>query len=197
MKNKSIFKKVYLLSLIPLLSIAIYLISIAFCSDAILYFKEYGFQPEVYLALFLFLAMAVLWSYCGSRFSRAKVSIGLSVLIANAIPILTTAVFFVLYIMNEFNPSENLFAAAQLIGGLGTGTFGILGEIVFAFAHTISALLQVAISFAACIIFFMLGYAVGGPVARKDKQEIIKKMEQERLRKDQKKNTAKTNAKKK
>ena len=50
MKNKSTFKKVYLLSLVPLLSIGLYLVSMVFCSDAILYFAEYGFTSEVYLA---------------------------------------------------------------------------------------------------------------------------------------------------
>ena len=42
----------------------------------------------------------------------------------------------------------------------------------------------------------MLGYAVGGPVARKDKSEVIKELEEERLRKEKKK-TAKANAKNK
>lgn len=186
MKNNFVFKKVYLLSLVPLLSIALYLVSIVFCSDAILYFVEYGFQAEVYLAIGIFLSMAVLWSYCGFLFSRSKVSIGASVLIANAIPILTTAIFLVLYVAYKFNASEDLFAIAQVIGGLGTGTFGILSEIIFMIFSNTSVLLQVAISFAACIIFFMLGYAVGGPVARRDKKEIIEKMEKERLRKEQK-----------
>ncbi len=191
MKNNFTFKKVYLLSLVPLLSIALYLVSIAFCSDAIMYFVEYGFQPEVYLALGIFLSMAVLWAFCGFLFSRSKVSIGASVLIGNAVPILTTGIFLILYVVYKFNASEDLFAIAQVIGGLGTGTFGILSEIIFMIFSNTSVLLQVAISFAACIIFFMLGYAVGGPVARKDKKEIIEKMEQERLRKEQKKNAAK------
>ena len=56
--------------------------------------------------------------------------------------------------------------------------------------------LQIFISFAACVIVFMLGYAVGGPVARKDKSAVIKELEEERLRKEQKK-AKKANAKNK
>ena len=195
MKNKFEFKKVYLLSLIPVLSIALYLVSIVFCSDAILYFADYGFQPEVYLALGIFFGMAVLWAYCGFRFSRAKVSIVTSVLVGNAIPILTTGIFLVLYVVYKANASEDILAIAELIGGLGTGTFGILGEIIFMIFSKTSTLLQVAIAFSACMISFLLGYVIGGPVARKDKKAIIEKMEKERLLKEQKKNAAKTKKK--
>jgi len=188
MKNNFTFKKVYLLSLVHLVSIALYLVSIAFCSDAIMYFAEYGFTGEIYLALAIFISTAVLWAYCGFLFSRARVSIGKSVLIGNAIPITAIAIFFILYVIYKFNASEQLFAVAELIGGLGTGAFGILSEIVFMIFSNTSALLQVAISFAACIIVFMLGYVIGGPVERKDKKEIVEKMERERLRKEQKKN---------
>ena len=176
MKNKSAFKKVYLLSLIPLFSIALYLISIVFCSDAILYFVEYGFTAEVYLALGIFLSVAALWVYCGFRFSKEKVAFGPSVLIANALPILTTGIFVVLYVIYKINGSEDLFAIAELIGGLGVGTFGILGEIIFMIFST-SVLFQISISFAVYVILFMFGYAIGGPIARKEKQRT-EKMEQ-------------------
>ena len=196
MKNKFTFKKIYLLALLPLLSIGLYLISIAFCSDAITYFVEYGFTAEIYLALAIFLSMTALWGYCGFKFSRSKTPIGISVLIANAIPILTTGIFLILYIIYKFNGSETLLNVAGLIGGLGTGTFGILGEVIFMIFANTSTLLQVAISFAACIIVFMLGYAVGGPIARKDKTKVIEELEKDRLRKEQKK-AMKANAKKK
>ena len=179
MKNKSVFKKVYLLSLIPLLSIALYLVSLVFCSDAILYFVEYGFTAEVYLALGIFLSMVAFWAYCGFLFSRSKVALGRSVLIANALPILATGIFFVLYVVYKINGSEDLFAIAELIGGLGNGAFGILGEIIF-MIFNISVLFQVFISFGVCMVVFMLGYAIGGPIARKDKQAMIEKMEQEK-----------------
>lgn len=195
MKNQFTFKKVYLLSLVPLLSSALYLVSIAFCSDAIMYFPEYGFTPQVYLALGILLSVTALWAYCGFLFSRSKVAIGVSVLIANAIPILTTGIFLVLYFIYKANASEELLAIAELIGGLGTGAFGILSEIIFMIFSKTSVLLQVSISFAACVIVFMLGYAVGGPVERKDKKAIIEEMERDRKRKEQKK-TSKANAKK-
>ena len=195
MKNKFTFKKIYLLSLVPLISIALYLISIVFCSDAITYFSEYGFTAEVYLAIGIFLAVSALWVYCGFRFSRAKIAIVPSVLIANAIQILTTGIFFILYIVYKFNASEDLFAVAELIGGLGNGAFGILSEFVF-IIFSISTLLQVAISFAANIVLFMFGYAIGGPVARRDKQAMIEQLEKEKQRKEEKKNK-KASAKKK
>ena len=78
MKNKPTFKKVYLLSLVPLLSIGLYLVSMAFCSDAILYFAEYGFTSEVYLALGILLAMIAIWAYSGFLFSRSKTKIGVA-----------------------------------------------------------------------------------------------------------------------
>ncbi len=198
MKNKFTFKKVYLLSFVPLLSTLLYLVSIVFCSDAILYFVEYGFTAEIYLALGIFFFMAALWGYCGFRFSRSKTPIGLSILIGNAIPILTTGIFFILYILNKLIGSEALLDIAGLIGGLGTGAFGILGEIIFMIFSQTSTLLQIFISFAACVIVFMLGYAVGGPIARKekDKTAIAAELEEERRRKERKKNAVKTNAKK-
>lgn len=173
MKKQSVFKKVSLLSLVPLLSIALYLVSMVFCSDAILYFPEYGFTSEIYLALGILLGSIALWAYCGALFSRAKVKIAYSVLIANAIPILATAVFFVLYIVYQTNGSEKIFELAQLIGCLGNGAFGIVSEVVY-MLFSVSVLLQVFISFAVCVIVFMLGYAIGGPIEakRKDKEKI-------------------------
>jgi len=192
MKNKFTFKKVYLLSLVHLVSIALYLVSMIFCSDAILYFPEYGFTPAVYLALGILLATIALWAYCGFLFSRSKTGIGVSVLIANAIPILTTAIFLVLYVVYKATASESLFAAAELIGCLGCGSFGILSE-VFYMLFQVSPLMQVFISFAACILVFMMGYAVGGPVEAKtkDKDKIRAELEADRKRREAKKSTAK------
>ena len=188
MKNKFTFKKVYLLSLVPLISTALYLVSMAFCSDAILYFPEYGFTPAVYLALAILLAATALWAYCGFLFSRSKTKIGISVLIANIIPILTTLVFFILYIVYKSNASESLFAVAQLIGCLGTGAFGILSEIAY-MIFRVSVVMQIFISFAACILIFMMGYAIGGPIEgkKKDKEKIAAELERDRRKKAEKK----------
>ena len=188
MKNKFTFKKVYLLSLVPLISTALYLVSMAFCSDAILYFPEYGFTPAVYLALAILLAATALWAYCGFLFSRSKTKIGISVLMANIIPILTTLVFFILYIVYKSNASESLFAVAQLIGCLGTGAFGILSEIAY-MIFRVSVVMQIFISFAACILIFMMGYAIGGPIEgkKKDKEKIAAELERDRRKKAEKK----------
>ena len=172
-------KDVIIIAAALIMALALYLVSLVFCSDAILYFVEYGFTAEVYLALGIFLSMVAFWAYCGFLFSRSKVALGRSVLIANALPILATGVFFVLYVVYKINGSEDLFAIAELIGGLGNGTFGILGEIIF-MIFNISVLFQVFISFGVCMVVFMLGYAIGGPIARKDKQAMIEKMEQEK-----------------
>ncbi len=189
MKNKFTFKKVYLLSLVPILSIGLYLVSMVFCSDAILYFAEYGFTPEVYLALGILIATIALWAYCGFLFSRSKTSIGISTLIANAIPILATAVFFILYIVYKINGSEKLLEIAQMIGYLGNGAFGIVSEIVYMLFSNTSGMMQVFISFACCVLVFMMGYAIGGPIEAKtkDKEKIAAELEAEKQRKQNKK----------
>ncbi|MBQ3489893.1 MAG: hypothetical protein IJA86_04820 [Clostridia bacterium] len=185
-KNKFTFKKVYLLSLVPILFVLLYLVHLIFFSEALWYFVEYGFTSEIYMALGLFLAMAVLWTFCGFWFARSKVAFGPAVLIANAIPILSTAVFLVLYIIYKSNGSEELLSFAELIGGLGIGTFGIISELIFSIFE-ISILFQIFIGFAVCVVLFMLGYAIGGPITRKkkDKETILTELEQERLRREQ------------
>lgn len=188
MKNKFIFKKAYLLSLVPLVSIGLYLVSMIFCSDAILYFTEYGFTPAIYLALGILVANTALWAYCGFLFQRSKTNIGISVLIFNAIPILTTVAFFVLYIVYKNTASEGLYELAQLIGCLGTGAFGIISEISYMLFAT-SVFMQVFISFAACILVFMMGYAIGGPIEakKKDKEKIAAELEKDKQRRQSKK----------
>ena len=188
MKNKFIFKKAYLLSLVPLVSIGLYLVSMIFCSDAILYFTEYGFTPAIYLALGILVANTALWAYCGFLFQRSKTNIGISVLIFNAIPILTTVAFFVLYIVYKNTASEGLYELAQLIGCLGTGAFGIISEISYMLFAT-SVFMQVFISFAACILVFMMGYAIGGPIEakKKDKEKIAAELEKDKQRRQAKK----------
>ena len=188
MKNKFTFKKAYLLSLVPLVFTGLYLISMIFCSDAILYFTEYGFTPAVYLALAILIGTIALWAYCGVLFSRSKTKIGVSVLIANVIPILTTAIFLVMYAVYKYNGSEDLFVMAQLIGCLGTGSFGILSEVAY-MIFSVSVVMQVFISFTACILVFMMGYAIGGPVEgkKKDKEKIAAELERERQKKAEKK----------
>ena len=188
MKNKFNFKKAYLLSLVPLVSIGLYLVSMVFCSDAILYFAEYGFTSEIYLALGILIANIALWAYCGFLFRRSETKIGISTLVFNAIPILTTLIFFVLYIVYKINASEELYAIAQLIGCLGTGAFGILSEISY-MLFSISVVMQVFISFAACILVFMMGYAIGGPIEakKKDKDRIAAELERDRQKRAEKK----------
>ena len=188
MKNKFIFKKAYLLSLVPLVSIGLYLVSMIFCSDAILYFAEYGFTPAIYLALGILIANTALWAYCGFLFQRSKTNIGISVLIFNAIPILTTAVFLILYIVYKIGASEALYEWAQLIGCLGTGAFGIISEVSYMLFAT-SVFMQIFISFAACILVFMMGYAIGGPIEgkKKDKEKIAAELEKDKQRRQAKK----------
>ena len=189
MKNKFTFKAVYLLSLVPLVSIGLYLVSMAFCSDAILYFAEYGFTPEIYLALGILIAQIALWAFCGFLFSRSKTKLSVSVLVANLIPILATLTFFALYIVYKSNGSEKLYELAQLIGCLGNGAFGIISEVVYMLFANISVMIQVFISFCSCIIVFMLGYAVGGPITAgaKDKEKIAAELERKKQRKNKKK----------
>ena len=191
--RKFTFKKVYLLSLVPILSIGLYLVSMVFCSDAIMYFVEYGFTPEVYLALGILLATVALWAYCGFLFSRSKTKIGVSVLIANAIPILCTAVFFILYIVCKINGSEKLLEIAEMIGYLGNGAFGIISEVVYMIFSNISAMMQVFISFACCVLVFMMGYAIGGPIEAKskDKEKIAAELEAAKQKKQNRKNKKK------
>ena len=188
MKNKFIFKKAYLLSLVPLVSIGLYLVSMIFCSDAILYFAEYGFTPAVYLALGILIANTALWAYCGFLFQRSKTKIGISTLIFNVIPILTTAAFVILYVVYKTTASEAIYELAQLIGCLGTGAFGIISEVAY-MLFSVSIFMQVFISFAACILVFMMGYAIGGPVEakKKDKEKIAAELEKDKQRRQARK----------
>ncbi len=160
-KEKFVFKKVYLLSLIPILSVALYLAMMAG-----------GLVEEVYLwTAIALIAMSVAWSACGFLFARSRVTLMQSVLIANFFPILTTAAYFVLYVIGVFGESELLMNVASVIGALGTGVFGVTGVIFYALAPFSIEFLQIFLSLAVELIVFVVGYSIGGSVGKKKKTE--------------------------
>ena len=166
-KKNSFWKNVYLLSLVPLVSIVIYLGMLMGLTDSILYIPDNGFTVEAFLSMLILLAMTFVWAFCGFLFSRSRVSIFPAVIIANAIPIVTTVVYFVLYIVYKFCESDTVLGIAEVIGGLGTGIFGILSEFIYLLVPFSMTLWQVFINFAFQIIVFVVGYSIGASMRKK------------------------------
>jgi hypothetical protein len=160
-KQKFVFKQVYLLSLVPVLSVFLYLGMMAG-----------GLVEGVYLWTVIALAaMSVAWAGCGYLFARSRITLFQSTLIANLFPILTTVAYFVLYVIGIFGESEVLMNIASIIGALGTGVFGVVGVIFFALAPFSNELLQILLSFIFNIIVFVVGYSIGGSVGKKKKAQ--------------------------
>ena len=163
MKQNSIWKNVYLLSLVPLLSIVLYLGMMVG-----------GLVEELYLwAVVILIAMSGIWGFVGFLFARSRVTLFHSLWIGNLIPITTTVAYFALYIICKFTESASLLDTASLIGGLGTGVFGVVGVIFFTLAPFSLELLQILISFIFQILVFVVGYSIG---ASRTKKTSVKKI---------------------
>ncbi|MBQ8497906.1 MAG: hypothetical protein IJ489_10710 [Clostridia bacterium] len=159
MKEKFCWKNVYLLALVPVVSVLLYLgMLMSGLLDTI------GVLTVVFLV-----AMSIVWGACGFVFSRARVTLFHSVWIANLIPILTTAAYLILYVVYKFVESEALYNVTSIIGALGTGIFGVVGAVFYALAPFSLELLQVLISFIFQIIVFAVGYSIGASVGKKKK----------------------------
>ncbi len=149
--KQSILKPVYLTALFPLVSTALYLALMGLSTT-----EDFGFT---FFGVLGFLAVTAAWGFVGSLFARTKNLMLPSVLIANAIPILTTIVYTVLYIIAQVMESESLEGIAELIGTLGTGLFGVLGTWLYALIPLY--LFEPYINFVFSILVFIVGYSIG------------------------------------
>lgn len=150
----------YLSALIPIISIALYLgMMIAGLADAF-----------NLIALVVFLAATVGWGLVGAWFAKTKNTFTKSVLIANAIPLLCAMVYVILYIIAQMTVIEEevnltgeviitLLDVAEIIGGLGTGLFGLLSTWLYAFGDL--GFFEVLINLVYSILAFAVGYALG------------------------------------
>ena len=159
MKQKFIWKNVYLLALVPIVSVFLYLAMLAG-----------GLLEEIYIwTVVALVLMSLVWGACGFLFSRSRVTAFQAILIGNIFPILTTTAYFLLYVISKFAESEALFDIASVIGGLGTGVFGTIGNIFYVLTPFSLELLQVFVSLAFEIIVFLVGYSIGGSIGKKKK----------------------------
>ena len=160
-QEKFIFKKAYFLALVPVLSIVLYLGMLAG-----------GLLEEIYLwTVISLIAMSVIWVGAGFLFARSRVTLLQSIMIGNLLPIISTLVYFVLYVIGIFGESEPLMDLASIIGALGTGVFGVAGAAFYALTPFSMELLQVLVSLALEIIVFVIGYSIGGSIGKKKKTE--------------------------
>lgn len=150
----------YLSALIPIASIALYLVMMILgLADAF-----------NLIALVVFLAATVGWGAVGAWFAKTKNTFTKSVLIANAIPLLCAMVYVILYIIAQMTVIEEevnltgeviitLLDVAEIIGGLGTGLFGLLSTWLYAFGDL--GFFEVLINLVYSILAFAVGYALG------------------------------------
>ena len=149
--KKQIFKPVYLFALFPILSTLLYLLVMGTSTT-----EDFGFGA---IAIIGFIAITAAWGYIGALFAKTKNLLLPSVLIAHILPIITTVIYTVLYLVSQFQESAELEDIAILIGGLGTGFFGILGTLLYAIIPL--SLFEVYINFIYGILVFIIGFAIG------------------------------------
>ncbi len=149
--KKQIFKPVYLFALFPILSTALYLLVMGTSTT-----EDFGFGA---LAIIGFVAVTAAWGYIGVLFARTRNLLLPSAIIAHILPTITTVIYTVLYLIAQVNESTELEDLAVLIGGLGTGFFGILGTLLYAIIPL--SLFEVYINFVYSILVFIIGFAIG------------------------------------
>lgn len=152
MKNTAEKKKsrlVYLLALLPVLSIGLYLLLMAFGQA----------EDFAVLGILAFAAAVLIWGFAGALFAREGVGLGRSVVIANAVPLLCTVVYTVIYVVAKFSDSEALLNTAEIIGGLGTGVFGLFGTMLYVIVPL--SLFEVYVNLVFCVLVFAVGFAIG------------------------------------
>jgi len=160
MKNTAEKKKtwlVYLLALLPILSVGIYLLLMAFGQA----------EDFAVLGILALLAAVLIWGFSGALFAKKGIALGKSVLIANALPILCTVVYTVIYVIAKFSESDALLNAAEIIGGLGTGVFGLFGTMLYVIVPL--SLFEVYVNLVFCILVFAVGFAIGASGRAKKK----------------------------
>ena len=144
-------KLVYLFALFPIVSTGLYLAVMASSTT-----EDFSFGAA---AIIGFLAVTAAWGFVGALFARTRHLLVPSAAIAHILPILTTVAYTVLYIVSQFTESSELEDLAILIGGLGTGFFGVLGTFLYALIPL--SLFEVYINFMFSVLVFIIGFAIG------------------------------------
>jgi hypothetical protein len=167
--KKQIFKPVYLFALFPILSTALYLLVMGTSTT-----EDFGFGA---LAIIGFIAVTAAWGYIGALFAKTRNLLLPSAIIAHILPTITTVIYTVLYLIAQVNESTELEDLSVLIGGLGTGFFGILGTLLYAIIPL--SLFEVYINFVYSILVFIIGFAIGASTIgkKRDIASIKSKMQ--------------------
>ena len=149
--KKQIFKPVYFFALLPIVSIVVYLMIMSNSTT-----EEFNFGVA---AITSFIVFTAIWGFVGALFAKTKNLLLPSAVIAHILPIITTLIYSVLYIVAQFQESAELEDLAVVIGGLGTGVFGVLGTLLYALIPL--SLFEVYINFIYSILVFIIGFAIG------------------------------------
>ncbi len=169
--KKKGFRPIYLACLFPLLSTALYLLVMGTSTT-----EEFLLQP---FAIIAFLAATAGWGYLAYLFAKKQVLLFPATLVSHIIPILTTIAYTIVYVIAQIQDTEALEntgvetvsdileGIAILIGGLGTGIFGVVGEVLWKIIPL--SLFEVYINFGFMVIVFIVGYSIGGSGRSKKK----------------------------
>ncbi len=157
-------KLVYLFALFPIVSTLLYLLVMASSVT-----EDFSFTA---VAIIGFVLITAAWAFIGALFARTRHLLVPSAIVAHIIPIATTLVYTVLYIIAQINESAELEDLAVLIGGLGTGFFGVLGSLLYALIPL--TLFEVYINFMFSVLVFIIGYAVGAAYAPGKKKPVFR-----------------------
>ena len=148
-QHKNSGKLIYLLALLPVLSTGLYLLLMSVGQT----------ENFAVLGILVFLVAIAIWGICGALFARSGIPFIKSALIGNAFPILCGVVYTILYVIATFAESEAILNVAEIIGGLGTGMFGIFGTLLYMVIPL--SLFEVYINLVFCLLVFGIGYAIG------------------------------------
>ncbi len=147
----ALFKPVYLMALFPILSAGLYILLMGLTTT-----EDFSFGFPAIVGL---IAICALWGFGGALFARSKTLLLPATLISHIIPIVTTVVYTLLMLIAQFTESESLQEIAELVGGLGTGFFGVIGTLLYALIPM--SLFEVYINFGFMLIVFIIGYTIG------------------------------------
>lgn len=150
-------KLIYWLALLPVLSTGLYLLLMSVGQTE--NFAVFG--------ILVFLVSIVIWGICGALFARSGITFMKAALIGNAFPLFCSVVYTVLYVIATFMESDAVLNAAEIIGGLGMGMFGIFGTLLYMVIPL--SLFEVYINLVFCLVVFGVGYAIGASGRAKKK----------------------------
>ncbi|MGN1095550.1 MAG: hypothetical protein ACI4QR_04105 [Eubacteriales bacterium] len=142
---------IWLLSLVPVLSTALYFLIL---SNALPFIKAEIFSAGGIIVLLL--AMVV-WGACGYLFAHFRVKMLKSILVANAFPMICAVLYTVFIIAAHFG-ADSLKDAAYIVS-TGMGLFSYVGT--YAYLITSVELVEVYLDIIFIVFTFFIGYTIG------------------------------------